>query len=258
VPVLSPLGEAIHAALRKMNIAAQAVVVRVDATMMAFDVYAQLVSNNTDFLQRHHYFEPVYFVDGSAGDNGFVMEGTLKWPDEFVVFTDGTNGDNGLVVTLPLDLIVDALTFTEDAFFVDVSIHDDEFVAFADFGISYIIAFNRDEQFVFSELSVAWSGVINRNEAVFIDDSLTIFGGNNTVFWHESVNISETVVNDISYDFTFGDAVTMFEFWDTGLVAPSVADYVTWTDTLVVSQVAATDARPGAFVPGAALLGSPS
>jgi hypothetical protein len=32
---------------------------------------------------------------------------------------------------------------------------------------------------------------------------------------------------------------------------------VTLTDALVVSAVAATDARPGAFVPAAALLGSP-
>jgi hypothetical protein len=83
---------------------------------------------------------------------------------------------------------------------------------------------------------------------------MTAVGGN-TVALREHVTISETFSGGPA--FIFGDAVFMAELWNYVMDYLVQPDTVTWTDTLVVSEVAATDARPGAFIPGSALLGSP-
>ena len=171
MPVLSPIGEAVHAALRKLDIAAQAVVLRVDATMLDFDVYAQLVSNDTDFLQRHHYLESVWFTDGPTGDDGFVIQGTFVLPAESVIFTDGTNGDNGLVIFLPISMGSEAVTFTEDAYSQAFAINNTEYVTFADYSVQYLLAFNRDEQVIFSDMSIAWASIYEWDESVLVSDS---------------------------------------------------------------------------------------
>lgn len=255
MPVLSPIGEAVHAALRKLDIAAQAVVLRVDATMLDFDVYAQLVSNDTDFLQRHHYLEPVWFTDGPTGDDGFVIQGTFVLPAESVIFTDGTNGDNGLVIFLPISMGSETVTFTEDAYSQAFAISNTEYVTLADYSVQYLLAFNRDEQVIFSDMSIAWASIYEWDESVLVSDSLVTLGGN-TVALSESVTISEVVLGANSV--ILGDAWGVFESWFTTLASPIISDTVTWTDTLVVSVVAATDSRPGAFITGSALLGSPS
>ncbi len=56
MPLASPLGEAVYAALRTLKVDAQAIeLLRVNATMVRFEVQAQLVANNTNALRRLHF-----------------------------------------------------------------------------------------------------------------------------------------------------------------------------------------------------------
>lgn len=244
--------EQVGVTARLLKVDPQAIELRVDATMIQFDVYAELVASNSNALRRIHFFYNVTFSDGPTGDDGFEMVGNIVWPDESVIFSD-----SGLVVTQPIDIVLHEVNFTEDDFKAAWAIHNSEFVTFADYAIDFILDFLSINTVTFSDISIAWAGVHHADDAVTVDESLFIIGGNNAlVSLRESVNISETLIGANS--FAFGDAVTLFEFWDTGLAFPLILEVVTWTDVLVVSEVAATDARPGAFIPGSALLGSPT
>ncbi len=203
----------------------------------------------------------VIFSDGPTGDDGLVMGGFYKLPDESVVFTDGPNGDNGLWLYIPItvDGADETFVFSEIDHTQNWTIHDSDFTSFLESSLHYVIDVASFEQFIFKDISVGWFGKMRWNEQVVINDSMFVLGGNNDLYLRETVNISETVTNDASFDFHFGDAVTMFEFWDTGFAFPTIiSDGWIVTDKVVVSKVAATDSRPGAFIPGGALLGSPS
>jgi hypothetical protein len=246
----SPTGEIVGATVRQLVVQPQAIEFKVDATMIQFDVDAILVASNTNALRRFHFFFEVEFTDGTTGDNGLVMLGDILWPDEVVVFTD-----DGMEVTLPFHWGDDEfVTFTEDAFGIAFAIQQAEFVTLADFAVRYVLDFLATEQVRLSDLSIAWQGVSRWDEVVAVTETMTTVGGN-TVALSEHVTISETFTGGPA--FIFGDAVFMQEWWTYVMDFQVQPDSVTWTDALVVSEVAATDARPGAFVPGSALLGSP-
>jgi hypothetical protein len=240
----APQSESVSVTLRKLSVHAQAIEVRVDATMIQFDVWAEMVSSNTNALRRLHLFYEVEFTDG------MTSSGDIQWPDEVVFFTE-----DGLEIVVPFHWGDDEfVTFTEDAFGIAFAIQQAEFVALADFGIRYVLDFRWDEAARYSDISIAAQGVINRNESVFITESLVGLGGN-SVALAEYVSVSEVMLGGPAV--IFADAVFMAEFWTRVLDFFIQPDSVTWLDELVVSEVAATDSRPGAFIPGAALLGSP-
>lgn len=246
----APYAEVIGASLRKLSVAPQAVQVTVDATMIRFDVQALLVASNANALRRFHYFFEVEFTDGTTGDNGLQVIGGITWPDEVVVFSD-----EGVEITLPFTWGEDEfVTFAETAFSRAFAIHQQEFVNFADYAVNYVLDFLATESVRLSDLSVALMGVVNRAESVTWTESLAAIGGN-AVALAEYVSISETFTGGPA--FIFGDAVFWAEFLFYVMDYVVQPETVTLTDLLVVSEVAATDSRPGAFVPGAALLGSP-
>jgi hypothetical protein len=243
--------ETVAASVRVLSVAPQAIEFRVDATMIQFMVQAELVSSNSNALRRFHYFFEVEFIDD------MVVLGSVTWPeDEVVVFSDGTNGDNGFRIFLPItiDGAEETVTFTEIDYSQGWAINNTEFVQFMDFSIQYVFDLLNTENLTFTDFSTAWAGVQQWDEAVNISEVLTGTGGN-AISLGEAMNISEVLIGANS--FVFGDAVTTFEYWDFYPTYPML--YEAWfiTDALVVTEVAATDARPGAFIPGAALLGSP-
>ncbi len=245
----STTGEVISATLRELAIDVQAIEVRVDATMIQFDVHALLVSSNPDALRRVHFFYEVTFTDGSF-DDGLVMTADFVWPDEAVIFTD-----DGLEATVPFHWGDDeAVVFTEEASSIALAVNYAEFVHLTDYAINYILDFHWFDQARFSDISIAWMGIGRWDENVFVNESMNVLGGN-TVALRETVSISEVLIGGPAV--IFGDAVFLAELWFYVMDFQIQPDFVTWTDALVVSEVAATDARPGAFVPGSALLGSP-
>ena len=245
-------GEIITATLRKLDIAAQVVELRVDTAMIRFDVDAVLVASNSNALRRFHYFFNVTFTDGPSGDNGLVMLGDITWPDEVVVFTD-----DGMTVTLPFHWGDDEfVTFTEDAFSKAFAIQNTEFVTLADFSIKYVLDFLTDESVRFSDLSVAWTGLHRWDESVAWAETMNVQGDvKNVPSVQESFFISEVLIGGPII--TFGDSVRWSEMLFYVMDFQIQPEFVTFTDALVVSVVAATDSRPGAFIPGSALLGSP-
>ena len=254
------LGEVIQPTLRQIHVDVQAVLLRVDVQAIRLDVKALLVASDANSLRRIHRDLDVWFVDGETGDDGLEMTGGLDptlW-NESVVFSDGTLGDNGMTVAQPFAWDDGEVIFTEVEFFANWAINYAEFVTFADFSVQYTLDFLTEELVKFADLSVAWTGVFGGPEfsdTVNISEVMTM-GGGNTVALSESVSISEVMIGGPII--SLADAVRWSEivFW--------VMDYqlqpetVTITDTLVVSEANASDARPGAFVPGAALLGSPT
>ena len=245
----APYGEVIGAALRRLSVAPQAVEVKVDATMIRFEVQALLVASNSNALRRFHYFFEVEFTDGTTGDNGLIIAGQPTWPAEVVFFTD-----DGVEAVIPFHWGDDEqVLFREIQFRVAYSISATEFVTLADFAVNYVLDFLTAERLTFADLSVAVQGIINRAEAVNWVDSLTILGGN-TIALSENVNISEVMLGGPAV--IFSDAVRWTELSTLVFDFQLQPEFVTWTDALVVSVVAATDARPGAFIPGSALLGS--
>ncbi|HEY6509740.1 MAG TPA: hypothetical protein VIY56_17075 [Vicinamibacterales bacterium] len=239
-----PLSETIAVSLRKVSVAPQAIEFKVDATRIQFEVHAELVSSNTNALRRFHFFYEVTFTDD------LQTVGGITWPDEVVFFTD-----DGMSVTLPFHWGDDEfVTFTEDQFKINFAINTAEFVTLADYSVQYILDFLSIETLRFTDLSVAWKGVQRWDESVFVNDGIAMTGGN-TVALSESVAISEVMIG--GPDVAFSDAVFWAEFLFYVMDFQVQPDSVVWVDALVVSEVAATDARPGAFIPGAALLGSP-
>jgi hypothetical protein len=144
-------GEVVEVGLRKLKVDPQAIELRVDATGQRLDVYAVLVSSNSNALRRFHYFFNVAFTDGETGDDGLEIIGSpIGWV-ESVIFTD-----SGLEVTIPFHWGDDEeVIFTEDAFSVAYSIHNNEYVTFADYAIKYVLDFLATEQVRFSDISVA-------------------------------------------------------------------------------------------------------
>lgn len=236
--------EVVGASLREIKVHAQIIELRVDATMIQFEVDAILVASNTNALRRLHFFYDVTFTDGLEATGAFF------WPDEVVVFSE-----DGLEVVVPIHWGDDeAVILAEQVFKAAWSIQYNEFARFEDYAISYVLDFLASERFSFADMSIAWTGLHRWDEQAVVTDGWTVLGGN-AIGLNESVTISETVTGGPA--FIFGDAV----FWQEFLIF--VMDFlvqpeaVTFTDALVVSEVAATDARPGAFIPGSALLGSP-
>lgn len=254
MPVSSPVGEIVRAALRKMSVAVQAVQMRVDATMIQFIVRAELVATNNERLRRIRRVLDVWFVDGTDGDNGLVIYGQPEWEAESVTFLDGTDGDNGLEITAPITAGDEVVFFTEDAYSQAWAIRNTEFVQLRDFSIQYVLDFLRAEQVVFSDISVAWQGIVQPLDALTVTDSVTFTGGG-VIGAADSFTISEVMQGGPAV--IFGDAVALFEVWGTEPQFPPIAETIFFVETkMVVSEVAATDARPGAFIPGSALLGS--
>jgi hypothetical protein len=242
----APYGEVIGASLRRLSVAPQAVQVRVDATMIRFNVQALLVASNSNALRRFHYFFDVWFTDDLA------TVGSIVWPDEAVIFTD-----SGVEVTIPFHWGDDEqVIFREDAFSTAFAINNTEFVALADYAIDYLFDFLTSEAVRLSDISVAWSGVHHWDEAVTFTATVTAKGDVSDVeTMAEYVTLSEVLIGGPII--TLADAVFMAEFWTRILEFQTPPEFVTFTDKLEVSEVAATDSRPGAFIPGSALLGSP-
>jgi hypothetical protein len=246
-------GEVIGASLRRLSVASQAVQIRVDATMIRFDVDALLVASNANALRRFHYFYEVEFTDGTTGDNGLVMIGSIRWPDEVVVFTD-----SGVEITLPFHWGDDEqVIFREESMDLAISLNNSEFVSFTDYAVQYVLDFMSSEQFRFSDLSIAPMGIIDRAESVTVTEFSTVKGDvSNVAPMSEYVTLAEVMTGGPII--ALSDAVFMAEFWTRILDFRMQPESVTWTDVLVVSELAASDSRPGAFIPGAALLGSPT
>lgn len=237
-------GEVVGASLREIKVHAQVIELRVDATMIQFEVDAILVASNTNALRRFHFFYDVTFSEAFSATGAFV------WPEEIVLFSD-----DGLEVVVPIHWGDDeAVVLAEQAFKAAWAIHYNEFVRFADFAIRYVLDFLSTERFTLSDMSIAWDGLYRWDEQVVVADGWTVLGGN-AIGLNESVTISETVTGGPA--FIFGDAVFWQEFLIFVMDFGVQPEFVTFTDALVVSEVAATDARPGAFIPGSALLGSP-
>jgi hypothetical protein len=248
----TPASETINVTLRQLAVTPQAIDFRVDATMIQFSVFAQLVSSNNNALRRLHLFFEVEFTDGTTGDNGLAILGDITWPDEVVIFTD-----SGVEITLPFHWGDDEFVIlTEDAFGVSWSINQSEFVTLADSAVRSILDFLASETFRFSDVSVGLTGVVNRAESVTVTDFGTVKGDvSDVATMAEFISLSETIGGANSI--IFSDAVFMAEFWTRIFDFQIQPDSVVWLDAMVVSEVAATDSRPGAFIPGAALLGSP-
>jgi len=242
----SGTGELIAATLRRLDVDAQIVEVRVDATMIRFDVSALLVASNANALRRFHYFFSVTFTD----NGGPIMSGDVPWPDEVVVFSE-----DGYTATLPFPTDEDFVAFVEVALGVAWAANYAEFVTFADYAVNILVDVPFADAVSLSTLSVAINGVVDRSENVFLNESLTVLGGNGVVIG-ESVSISEVMIGGVVV--VFGDAVFMAETWTNVLDYAVFPDSVTLTDTMAVSEVGGFDSRPGAFIPGAALLGSPT
>jgi hypothetical protein len=250
----SSYGEVIAATLKKVNIAVQAVQLRVDAAMIEFHVQAEMVATNADALKRLHFFYNVEFRDGETGDDGLVIIGEPPLWDEVVFFLDGVNGDDGLVTTMPIEMGDETVFFTEDGLKQAYAISNTEFVTFRDFSIRSILDFLGSEQVNFADMSIAWQGQFGWAEQVTLNDTMTAVGGN-SVALSEHVTISETFTGGPA--FIFGDAVVMAEAWWFEPTYPNIAETVSFEETsMKAAPVAGTDSRPGAFVPGQALLGS--
>jgi hypothetical protein len=241
----APTGETISASVRRLSVASQAIEVRVDATMVQFEVDALLVASNSNALRRFHFYFDVWFTDALAMEAGF------QWPEEVVVFTD-----DGLEVAIPVHWGDDEVVlFAEQVLGADFAIEAAEFVALADYSIQYVLDFAAGETLRFSDMSVAWDGVHAWAETVVALDALSVIGGN-TVALQELVSLSEVMIGGPIV--TFGDAVRWSELVFYVMDFALQPESVTWVEVLTVSLVANTDARPGAFIPGSALLGSPT
>ncbi len=244
------IGEVVGAALREINVRVQAIEMRADATRIELSVDAILVSSTASGLQRFRRDLAVVFSDGPNGDDGLAIIGQPTWANEVVFFTDA-----GVQVVIPFHWGDDEfVTFTEDQLRAAWAINYAEYVAFADYAVKYVLDFLSADRVAFSDISVAWQGVGRWDEVVRIDETMSVFGGN-TVALSENVTISEVMIGGPLVQ--FADAVRWSEITSYVMDYTVQPETVTITDTLVVSQVAASDARPGAFIPGAALLGSP-
>jgi hypothetical protein len=250
--------EQIEPSVRVLHVEPVAWEFRVDATMIQFEVYAELVSSTTNALRREHLSFEVIFSDGPNGDDGLIFIGNIKWPDETVVFSDGLSGNDGLVIWTPA-------TAHDDLIFADIdllktwAIPSQEFVSFYDYAIDYTISKATTENATFHELSASWSAINQHEElSVTLVEGFTETGGMANKA-PEVFLISESLMTDDGTTLTFalGEAFFISETIDLLPTAPAMYEDFYITDTLRVDAVGVSDARPGAFVPGAALLGSP-